>query len=161
MRVAILHDHLSFIGGGERVAPALAVAFDADIFVTDVATVGRIVANSQNVAGRVARYLHRSAEVVYPPVDTARYRFEELGDFWLSVNRLSHEKRIELQVEALRRSPRERLVVVGGPQMGVDAEKFLRSLRPPKNVEVLGEGGEGRLIDLYAKCPRLLAPSKD
>ncbi|TLZ70359.1 MAG: glycosyltransferase family 4 protein, partial [Methanobacteriota archaeon] len=182
MRVAVLHDHLSFIGGGERVALALAGAFDADLFVTDldpglptraglrsvratelgkaprtpilrqerqaaafrraelpgydvyvfsgnwaieaaprhrpnlwychtptrvfydlredflrdlsppkrvaarawirrarpryeadVATIGRVVANSRNVAGRVARYLHRSAEVVYPPVDTARY----------------------------------------------------------------------------------------
>src|SRR2546422_6777546 len=36
MRVAVLHDHLSFIGGGERGAPALAAAFDADLFVTDL-----------------------------------------------------------------------------------------------------------------------------
>src|SRR5437879_5564428 len=36
MRVAVLHDHLSFIGGGERVALALAAAFDADLFVTDL-----------------------------------------------------------------------------------------------------------------------------
>src|SRR5207245_9123112 len=35
MRVAVLHDHLSFIGGGERGALALAAAFDADLFVTD------------------------------------------------------------------------------------------------------------------------------
>ena len=30
MRVAVLHDHLRFIGGGERVALTLASAFDAD-----------------------------------------------------------------------------------------------------------------------------------
>ena len=36
MRIAVLHDHLSFIGGGERVALALAAAFDADLFVTDL-----------------------------------------------------------------------------------------------------------------------------
>src|SRR3989442_7882540 len=35
MRVAVLHDHLSFIGGGERVALALAAGVDADLFVTD------------------------------------------------------------------------------------------------------------------------------
>jgi len=270
MRIAVLHDHLSFIGGGERVALALAAAFDADLFVTDldpdlparaglqgvratelgrvprtpilrqerqaaafrradlpgydlylfsgnwvieaaarhrpglwychtpvrvfydlredflaglsppkrvaarawirraqpryeadVAAVGRIVANSRNVAARVAHYLHRSAEVVYPPVDTGRYHFEEVGDFWLSVNRLSHEKRIDLQVDALRRLPQERLVVVGGPQMGVDPKKFLRSLRPPENVEFLGEVDERRLLELYARCRGLLATSKD
>ena len=270
MRIAVLHDHLSFIGGGERVALALAAAFDADLFVTDldpdlptraglqgvratelgrvprtpilrqerqaaafrradlpgydlylfsgnwaieaaarhrpglwychtpvrvfydlredflsglsppkrvaarawirraqpryeadVAAVGRIVANSRNVAARVAHYLHRSAEVVYPPVDTGRYYFEEVGDFWLSVNRLSHEKRIDLQVDAFRRLPQERLMVVGGPQLGVDPKKFLRSLRPPENVEFLGEVDERRLLALYAKCRGLLATSKD
>src|SRR3989441_12637039 len=36
MRVAVLHDHLSFIGGGERVALTLAAGFDADLFVTDL-----------------------------------------------------------------------------------------------------------------------------
>src|SRR2546425_7282005 len=36
MRVAVLHDHLSFIGGGERVALALAAGVDADLFVTEL-----------------------------------------------------------------------------------------------------------------------------
>jgi glycosyltransferase involved in cell wall biosynthesis len=270
MRLAVLHDHLSFIGGGERVALTLAAAFDADLFVTDldpevprraglphvrvtelakaprtpilrqerqaaafrradlpgydayvfsgnwaleaaarhrpnlwychtpvrvfydlreaflgdlsppkrvaarawirraqpryetdVAAIESIVANSKNVRDRIARYLRRSAEVVYPPVDTARYRFGEIGDFWLSVNRLSHEKRIDLQVEAFRRLPRERLVVVGGPQVGVDRRKFLRSLRPPANVEFLGEVEEPHLLELYATCRGLVATSQD
>src|SRR3989442_7771930 len=36
MRVAVLHDHLSFIGGGERGALALAAGVDADLFVHDL-----------------------------------------------------------------------------------------------------------------------------
>src|SRR3989475_9143650 len=36
MRVAVLHDHLSFIGGGERGAPAPAGGVDAHLFVTDL-----------------------------------------------------------------------------------------------------------------------------
>src|SRR5437016_5305239 len=36
MRVAVLHDHLRFIGGGERVALTLASALDADLYVTDL-----------------------------------------------------------------------------------------------------------------------------
>lgn len=270
MRFAVLHDHMSFIGGGERVALYLASALDADLYVTDldpdlprkarlpearvtqlgrvpktpllrqwrqevlfrearipgydgyvlsgnwvvfaaarhrpnlwychtpvrvfydlresflleqsrwrrwfargwidstrpeyedaVKAVDRIATPSRNVADRVQKYLGRSAGVVYPPVDVARYRFNRIGDFWLSVSRLSHEKRIALQVEAFRRLPDERLVVVGAPQVGLDRDKFVRALDPPENVEFLGEVDEDRLIDLYATCRGLVATSID
>ena len=36
MRVAILHDHMSFIGGGERVVLTLARGLRADLYVTDL-----------------------------------------------------------------------------------------------------------------------------
>ena len=270
MRVAVLHDHLRFIGGGERVALTLASALDADLYVTDldptlperagmpivraveigrvprrapmrqdaqarsfrevsvpdhdgyilsgnwavfaaprcrpnlwychtpvrvfydlrdsflaslpagrrwvarrwierrrpeyeaaVAAVDTIVANSRNVADRIRRYLGRASDVVYPPVDTARYRFTNVGDFWLSVNRLSHEKRLDLQMEVFRRLPQERLVVVGGPQMGSRTDRFVRSLDPPPNVEFLGEIDDAKLRDLYATCRGLVATSQD
>ncbi len=269
MRVAVLHDHLRFIGGGERVALTLAAAFDADLYVTDldptlpgragmpkvrvteiarvprmppmrqdrqarafreyaipdhdvyllsgnwavfaaprlrpnlwychtpvrvfydlhdsflsplprvrrwaaqrwierrrpeyeaaVAAVQTIVANSRNVEARIERFLHRTAEVVYPPVDTSRYRFGRIGVEWLAVSRLSHEKRVRLLVETFRRLPRERLVVVGGAQLGIDADRMVRSLDPPENVEFLGEIPEARLVDLYATCRGLVAVSE-
>ena len=270
MRVAVLHDHLRFIGGGERVALALASAFGADLYVTDldptlperarmpgvkvveiarvpakpplrqdrqahafreavipdcdvyvfsgnwsifaaprlrpnlwycytpvrvfydfrerflsslpliqrsiarrwvdrrrpgyeaaVRGVERIVAVSHNAADRIQRFLHRTAEVVYPPVDTARYRFVQVGDAWLAVTRLSHEKRLDLLIDVFRRLPRERLLVVGGPQMGVNPRRFIRSLDPPPNVEFLGEISEPKLLDLYGTCRGLVAVSID
>lgn len=270
MRIAVLHDHLRFIGGGERVALTLAAAFDADLYVTDldpslplragmasvrvheiarlprrapmrqdrqarafaaaripdadayflsgnwtvfgaarlrpnlwychtpvrvfydlqdtflaslspigrwaakrwierrrvpyeaaVANVQKIVANSRNVAGRIQRFLRRGSTVVYPPVDTARYRFKRVGDAWLCVSRLSHEKRIDLVVDTFRRLPAERLVVVGGSQPGVDPHRLIRSLHPPSNVDFLGEVPEPQLLDLYANCRGLVAVSDD
>ena len=270
MRVAVLHDHLRFIGGGERVALTLAAAFDADLYVTDldptlperagmrtvrateiarvprsppmrqdrqarafrevaipdhdvyilsgnwavfaaprfrpnvwychtpvrvfydlhdsilaslpgvrrwaarrwidrrrpeyetaVAAVQVVVANSRNVADRIERFLRRKAEVVYPPVDTSRYRFGHVGDSWLAVSRLSHEKRLQLLVGTFRRLPRERLVVVGGPQLGLDANRLIRSLDPPANVEFVGEIEEAKLLDRYATCRGLVATSED
>ena len=270
MRVAIIHDHLGFIGGGERVVLTLASALDADLYATDVdpdvprragfpdvrvtalaavpktpllrqtrqakafhlaefpaydayifsgnwaiaaahdrhpnlwychtpvrvfydlertflaglspakriaarawirrtrpkyeanvADIDALVVNSRNVAARVERFLQRSADVVYPPVEIARYRFVRVGDAWLSVNRLSHEKRIGLQVEAFRRLPDERLLIVGGPGVGVDPERFVRSLRPPENVTFLGEIDEAHLLDLYATCRGFLATAQD
>jgi glycosyltransferase involved in cell wall biosynthesis len=43
--------------------------------------------------------------VIYPPVDTSRFRCKEYGDFWLSVNRIYPEKRIDLQFEVFRGLP--------------------------------------------------------
>ncbi|TLZ90981.1 MAG: glycosyltransferase family 4 protein [Methanobacteriota archaeon] len=270
MRVAVLHDHLRFIGGGERFALTLAAAFDADLYVTDldptlperagmptvrvteiarvpqtppmrqdrqarafqtiaipdhdvyvlsgnwavfaaprlhpnvwychtpvrvfydlrdsflgglprvrrwaarrwiekrrpeyeaaVAAVQTIVANSRNVERRIDRYLHRTADVVYPPLDSSRYRFKEVGEAWLAVSRLSHEKRLGLLVDTFRRLPRERLIVVGGAQLGVDPDRLVRSLEPPANIEFLGEIPESKLLDLYARCRGLVAVSED
>ncbi len=121
----------------------------------------QIVAISENVRGRVQRYYGRDASVIYPPVATARYRFKELGDFWLSVSRMYPEKRIELQLEIFRRLPRERLVLVGGYSAGDLAERYLATLKPPPNVTLLGEIPEDRLLDLYARCRGFLTTAVD
>ncbi len=152
---------LEGLSPAKRVAARTWIRRTRPKYEANVADVQRIVANSRNVADRVRRYLHRSAEVVNPPVDVARYRFADIGGFWLSVNRLSHEKRIGLQVEAFRKMPSERLVVAGGPQVGVDARAFIRSLDPPANVEFVGEVDEPRLRELYATCRGLVATSQD
>ncbi|HII40435.1 MAG TPA: glycosyltransferase family 4 protein [Thermoplasmata archaeon] len=152
---------LADLGPAKRVAARTWIRRTRPKYEADVAAVQRIVVNSRNVADRVKRYLHRTADVVYPPVDVSRHRYSRVGDFWLSVNRLSHEKRIGLQVEAFRRLPGERLVVAGGPQVGVDSRTFLRSLNPPPNVKFLGEVDDAQLRELYATCRGLVATSQD
>lgn len=152
---------LQGLSPAKRVAARTWIRRTRPKYEANVADVQRIVVNSRNVADRVQRYLHRSAEVVYPPVDVSRYRFADTGGFWLSVNRLSHEKRIGLQVEAFRKLPQERLVIAGGPQVGVDPRAFIRSLEPPANVEFVGEVDEPRLRELYATCRGLVATSQD
>ena len=123
--------------------------------------VDRIIAISENVRGRVGRWYGRDAEVIYPPVATSRFRFLELGDAWLSVNRLYPEKRIELQMETFRRLPSERLVVVGGYTKGDRTESYVRSLRPPPNVTLAGEVAEAALADLYGRCRGFLTTGVD
>lgn len=126
-----------------------------------LAHVDAIVANSENVRRRVHRFYGRQAQVIHPPVPLQRYRFKEVGDFWLSVNRLYPEKRLDLQMEILRRLPSERLVVVGGFPRGDHAEAYARALRPPPNVEFMGEVDGETLADLYARCKGLLATAVD
>ena len=123
--------------------------------------VDRIVAISENVRGRVRRFYGRDADVIYPPVATGRFRFIELGDRWLSVNRLYPEKRLDLQMEIFRRLPSESLVVVGGYTKGDRTEAHVGSLRPPKNVTFVGEVSESALADLYGRCRGLVTTAID
>ncbi|WP_305066739.1 glycosyltransferase [Methanoculleus sp.] len=130
------------------------VAFSRRQDQRSVSRVDNIVTISENVRQRIRTCYGRDAEVVYPPVDVSRYRCREYGDFWLSVNRLYPEKRIELQIEAFRSMPDERLVIVGGYAAGDHAGRYATRLMEalPENVEVRGEVSEEELIDLYARC---------
>lgn len=121
----------------------------------------QIVANSRNVQARIRRVWGRDSVVVHPPVPTSRYRFEGVGDFWLDVTRLSHEKGLGLAVETFRRLPRERLVVVGGAPRGTDRTAFIRALRPPSNVEFRDTVPESDLVDLYARSRGVISTSVD
>jgi glycosyltransferase involved in cell wall biosynthesis len=121
----------------------------------------RIVAISENVRGRVRRAYGRDADVIYPPVATSRFRFREIGDAWLSVNRLYPEKRIDLQMEIFRRLPEEKLVIVGGYTKGDRTETYVSSLRPPPNVTLMGEVPEPALADLYGGCRGFLTTALD
>jgi glycosyltransferase involved in cell wall biosynthesis len=128
-----------------------------------VKNVDRIVTNSRNTRERIRAFYQRESGILYPPVDTSRFRFRECGDFWLSVNRLYPEKRIELQIEAFRMLPREKLVIAGGYARGDHASFYTDRLHTnlPPNVTFVGEVPESDLIDLYAGCRGLVCTALD
>lgn len=119
-----------------------------------VENIDRIYTISRNVQSRIKRYHHRDAEVIYPPVDTSQYHCIEYGDFWLSVNRFYPEKRIELQIEAFRNLPDEKLVIVGGYAKGDHASRYVKKIKHniPSNVTILGEVEEKDLRELFGRC---------
>jgi len=125
--------------------------------------IDQIIAISENVRKRVLQYHHRDAKVIYPPVDTTRYFFIEYGDFWLSVNRLYPEKRVELQIEAFRRLPKEHLIIVGsyasGDHSSQYAEKIIKNV--PPNIIFAGEISDDELCNLYARCKGHLCTAID
>ncbi len=128
-----------------------------------VSYVGFIVTNSRNVQKRIEKYYGIQSKVVYPPVDISKYRFEKCGEFWLSVNRLYPEKRIELQIKAFRQMPDEKLLIVGGFSKGDHASKYtsmiLRNI--PPNVRISGSLPEDKLISLYATCKGHITTAMD
>ncbi len=125
--------------------------------------VDAIVTNSRNTRERIRIYYRRDAEVIYPPVDVSACSCNEYGNFWLSVNRIYPEKRIELQIDAFRNLPGENLVIVGGYSEGDHASSYAAGLRQqlPDNVTWLGEVSEYELRDLYSRCRGLLCTAMD
>jgi len=125
--------------------------------------IDKIITNSVNVQGRIRRTYGREAEVIYPPVDTSRFHTTGYGDFWLSVNRIYPEKRIDLQFEVFRQLPEERLVITGGFAPGDHSTQYFEKLQHqlPPNVSMVGEVSEQELIHLYATCKGLICTAID
>ncbi|MDD1762464.1 MAG: glycosyltransferase [Methanothrix sp.] len=146
-----------------RILAALWIGTHAWFDQRSVRNLDRIVAISANVQRRIKYYHNRSAEVIYPPVDTGKFRYDEHGDFWLSVNRIYPEKRIDLQFEVFRALPEERMVVIGGYAEGDHAARYYKKLTLdiPENVEMRGAVSEEELIELYARCKGLICTAQD
>ena len=102
----------------------------------DTAAANRVdfyLANSSYVGRRIEKLYRRSARVIHPPVDVARYQPEpSREEFYVAVSRFVPYKRMDLIVEAFTKM-RKPLVVIGeGSEFG----KVQRMAGP--NVKLLG-----------------------
>ena len=76
---------------------------------------------------------------------------------------MSPEKRIELQIEAFRKMPEERLIIVGGYAPGDHASRYAEKIKQtlPLNVILCGEIPEEELRDLYSCCKAHICTALD
>jgi len=112
------------------------------------------VAISQHIAERIRRVYGRSADVIYPPVDTERFHpVARPDDFYLVVAALVPYKRIDLAVAAANRLRRRLLIVGAGPEA-----RRLRALAGP-TVELIGWRPDAEVAELYARCRAVLFPA--
>lgn len=127
--------------------------------VRTASRVDRFVANSHNVADRIARFYHRSSRVIYPPVNTEFFSYDEdieREDYYLVVSAMAPYKRVDHAVEAFRKLPHERLVVIGSGQQ----EKMLRTIAS-KNTTFVGWGDDDMIRYHYRRCRALLFPGEE
>ena len=125
----------------------------------DVATsagVDRFVTNSAHVAKQVAERYHRTARVIHPPVELERFTSVPLegggeGGYFLCFGALAPYKRIDLAIEAFRRSGRE-LRIAGSGQ----SAQWLQNL--PLNVQALGQVSDAMLPELLRNARALVFP---
>ena len=79
--------------------------------------VDSFVANSSYIARRIYKLYRRESTVIHPPVDIDYYSYHnEKEDFYLAASRLVPYKKMLLIVNAFKRMPDKKLVVIGdGP----------------------------------------------
>jgi len=138
-----------------------------------------LVANSHHVARRIARFWGREAEVIHPPVDLARFgprppesggrpwsdagappvhaqpRAAERDGYFLWLGALAPYKRVDLAVEAFRRTG-QTLWIAGDGQDG----RLLRGGLPP-NVRWLGKVPDAGVPELYRGARALVFPGEE
>ncbi|MFO7838061.1 MAG: glycosyltransferase [Desulfosalsimonadaceae bacterium] len=108
-----------------------------------------IVANSENVRQRLASYLGLDAVVVHPPCDTKRFFWQGQSDFYLSTARLDPLKRVDIIVDAFKRMPEKKLVVISG---GSEEREIRKMAGDAENIEILGWVSEEKLCRLMGEC---------
>ncbi len=121
------------------------------IRIWDIASVNRVdhfIANSDYIAKRIKKVYNRHADVIYPPVDTAKFSCELNKDnYYLTASRFVPYKKIDLIVEAFTKMPDKKLMVIGD---GPDSEKIKN--RAGRNIEFLGYQTGQALITYMQKA---------
>ncbi len=117
----------------------------------------RFVANSRNVAERIAKYYGRVSDVLHCPVDLDRFSVGlGSGDYFVVASRLLPYKRIDLAIRAASLAGVKLLVAGTGP-----AERSLRRLAKGTTTTVLGFVSDARLNELLGDARAAIVPGEE
>jgi len=114
-----------------------------------VKAMDQVFCNSENVKWRLQRFMGVEAEVIYPPINIERFKYENNQGYYLSTARLEDYKRVEVIIDAFALMPDKTLVVASG---GSEYKKLLKKSQNYRNVQVLGWVDDERMHKLVTEC---------
>ncbi len=112
--------------------------------------VDRYVTNSAITQSRIRAYFGRDSNVVYPPVDTARFKPGPVEDHYLVLSELMPHKRIDVAVDAFTRLGLPLIVAGDGPA----ARKLARNAGP--TIRFAGRVSDAEAARLLSSCRALV-----
>ncbi len=112
---------------------------------------------SKFVAARIRLFYGRSAEVIYPAVETSWIKpaTARFGSAFLYAGALVPYKRVDLVVEAFNQLGEELWIAGAGPE-----EERLRQIAAP-NVKFFGRVSDSELAECYRNCRALIFPGTE
>jgi glycosyltransferase involved in cell wall biosynthesis len=107
-----------------------------------------LIANSNYIAKRIKKIYKRDAEVIYPPVDTKKFRCEANKDnYYVTVSRFVPYKKVDLIAEAFTKMPDKKLLIIGE---GPDEDKI--KMKAGSNIEFGGYKKDEELEKVIQKA---------
>jgi glycosyltransferase involved in cell wall biosynthesis len=117
--------------------------------------VDRYLTNSRTTQARIRSYFGRDSRIVYPPVETGRFRPGQSGPNYLIVSELVSHKQIDVAVRAFNKL-RLPLVIAGdGP-----ARRRLERLAGP-TIRFAGRVSDPQAAELMASCRALVVTARE
>ena len=106
-----------------------------------------LISNSKFTAKRIKKYWGLDSEVIHPPVDVKRFKFNKNREnFYLSVNRLVPNKRIDLLIKAFNKLNLPLIVIGEGPERS-KLEKMAKS-----NIKFLKKTPNSLVENYMSRC---------
>lgn len=120
----------------------------------------QLIAISKTVQSRIKNYYHRESEVIYPPVETDKFKQlaisnKQLGKYYLIVSRLVKYKKIDLAIRAFNQLGWKLKIIGNGNE-----EKKLKK-KAKNNIEFLGKLTDEDLLFYYQNCQALIFPQEE
>ena len=100
-----------------------------------------VIANSKNC--------RKKSEVIWPPIQTNKFKWIDQKDYYLSFGRVDKLKRVHDIVKAFQQMPDKRLIVSSG---GDDLENIKNLAKNYDNIKILGWVEDKELKNLVGNC---------
>jgi glycosyltransferase involved in cell wall biosynthesis len=114
------------------------------------------IANSKNVQARIRKYYNRDSTVIYPPVNTDRFRAATgSGEYYLVFGRQVAYKRLDLAIDAFNKLGLPLVVAGSGEEMAK------QQARAKSNINFLGRVPDNDLPELYSRAIALVFPAEE
>jgi glycosyltransferase involved in cell wall biosynthesis len=117
--------------------------------------VDRYITNSRTTQARIRSYFGRESRIVYPPVETARFRPGRPGRDYLIVSELVSHKEIDIAVKAFNRLRLPLVIAGAGP-----ARRRLQRLAGP-TVRLVGRVSDAEAAELMSSCRALVVTARE
>jgi glycosyltransferase involved in cell wall biosynthesis len=120
-------------------------------YTSDCQKMDLVVSNSTNIQNRLKTYTGIDSTVIYPAVDTSRFKWIEQGDYFISYARLESIKRIELIVDAFAQMPDQKIIFCSTGPLKTWLAKTIEE-RNLTNITFEGLVSDERLAELVGKA---------
>jgi glycosyltransferase involved in cell wall biosynthesis len=118
--------------------------------------VNQYIANSSIVKQRIKQYYNREADIIFPPVDTSRFKLStKVDDYFLIVSRLVSYKKIDLAIQAFNKLGLPLYIVGEGPDRG------RLNQMSNANIHFLGRLEDEEVGELMSRCKAFIFPGEE